>query len=105
MDWRTWGRDRGLVVEGGRFDWEQNDRFPTLTEPYAPFGGIQWYQEFGPQAFVMRARSEGMRDFGPSMSPKTPSTCSRDWKPCRCVWTATWQTLKNFWNSCNPVRT
>ena len=60
----------GLVVEGGRFDWEQNDRFPTLTEPYAPFGGIQWYQEFGPQAFVMRARSEGMRDFGPSMSPQ-----------------------------------
>ena len=60
----------GLVVEGGRFDWEQNNRFPTLTEPYAPFGGIQWYQEFGPQAFVMRARSEGMRDFGPSMSPQ-----------------------------------
>ena len=60
----------GLVVENGRFDWEQNDRFPTLTKPYAPFGGIQWYQEFGPQAFVMRARSEGMRDFGPAMSPQ-----------------------------------
>ena len=60
----------GLVVESGRFDWEQNDRFPTLTKPYAPFGGIQWYQEFGPQAFVMRARSEGMRDFGPAMSPQ-----------------------------------
>ena len=60
----------GVVVEGGRFNWETEDKFPTLTEPYAGFDGIRFFEEFGPQAFTMRMRSEIMRDFGPSMSPQ-----------------------------------
>ncbi len=60
----------GVVVEGGRFDWEASGKFPTLTEPYAGYHGINFYEEFGPQAFSMRARSEGMRDFGPALSPQ-----------------------------------
>ncbi len=60
----------GAVVEGGNFDWEASGKFPTLTEPYAPFSGINFFEEFGPQAFTMRMRSEAMRDFGPSMSPQ-----------------------------------
>ncbi len=60
----------GVLIEGGRFNWEQGNRFPTLTEPYEGYHGISFFEEFGPQAFVMRARSEGMRDFGPAMSPQ-----------------------------------
>ncbi len=60
----------GVVVEGGRFDWEAEGKFPTLTEPYAGFDGIKFFEEFGTQAFTMRMRSEIMRDFGPSMSPQ-----------------------------------
>src|SRR5919199_671064 len=59
----------GAVIDGGRFDWEASGRFPTLTEPYAGYHGIDFVEEFGPQAFVMRARAEGLRDFGAAMSP------------------------------------
>ena len=60
----------GVVVEGGRFDWESKGNFPTLTEPYAGYHGINFFEEFGPQAFSMRMRSEAMRDLGPAMSPQ-----------------------------------
>ena len=61
----------GLVVDGGRFDWEASDRFPTLTEAYDGFHGLVFAEEFGPQAFVTRARKEGIRDFGACMAPHT----------------------------------
>jgi O-acetylhomoserine (thiol)-lyase len=59
----------GALIDGGRFDWEAAGKFPTLTEPYAGYHGIDFAEEFGPQAFVMRARAEGLRDFGACMSP------------------------------------
>ena len=59
----------GVVVDGGTFDWEASGKFPTLTEPYAGYHGLDFVEEFGPQAYVMRARSEGLRDFGACMSP------------------------------------
>jgi O-acetylhomoserine (thiol)-lyase len=59
----------GVLVDGGRFDWEKSAKFPTLTDPYAGYHGIDFAEEFGPQAFVMRARAEGLRDFGACMSP------------------------------------
>ena len=61
----------GVVVDGGRFDWEKSGKFPTLTEPYAGYHGLDFAEEFGPQAFVMRARTEGLRDFGACMAPTT----------------------------------
>ncbi len=60
----------GLLVDGGRFDWEASGKFDTLTEPYEGYHGIDFAEEFGPQAFTMRARSEGLRDFGAAMSPQ-----------------------------------
>ena len=59
----------GVVVDGGNFDWGASDRYPTITEPYAPFQGINFWEEFGPSAFATRIRAEAMRDIGPSMSP------------------------------------
>ena len=61
----------GLVVDGGTFDWEASGRFPTLAEPYAGFHDLVFAEEFGPQAFITRARKEGMRDFGACMAPTT----------------------------------
>ncbi|MHA1600150.1 MAG: O-acetylhomoserine aminocarboxypropyltransferase [Alphaproteobacteria bacterium] len=60
----------GIIVDGGGFDWEGSGKFPTLTEPYAGYHGIDFAEEFGPQAFCMRARAEGLRDLGPAMSPQ-----------------------------------
>jgi O-acetylhomoserine (thiol)-lyase len=59
----------GAVVDGGNFDWGASDKYPTITEPYAPFQGINFWEEFGPSAFATRIRAEAMRDIGPSMSP------------------------------------
>ena len=59
----------GVVVDGGRFDWQQSGRFPELTEPYAPFHGIRFWEEFGPSALAMKMRAESMRDVGAAMSP------------------------------------
>ena len=61
----------GVLVDGGKFDWESSGKFPTLTEPYAGYHGLDFAEEFGPQAFIMRARAEGLRDFGACMSPTT----------------------------------
>ena len=61
----------GLLVDGGRFDWEASGKFPTLTEPYAGFHGLVFAEEFGPSAFITRARKEGLRDLGACMSPTT----------------------------------
>jgi O-acetylhomoserine (thiol)-lyase len=58
----------GLLVDGGTFDWERSARFPTLTERYEPYG-VVFAEEFGPAAFAMRARAEGLRDFGACMDP------------------------------------
>jgi O-acetylhomoserine (thiol)-lyase len=59
----------GIVVDGGRFDWVASGKFPTMTEPYAGYHGIAFAEEFGPAAFIARARAEGLRDFGACMSP------------------------------------
>ena len=61
----------GVLVDGGKFNWESSGKFPTLTEPYAGYHGLDFAEEFGPQAFIMRARAEGLRDFGACMSPTT----------------------------------
>ncbi len=59
----------GVVIDGGSFDWEASGKFPTLTEPYAGYHGIDFAEEYGPAAFIMRARAEGLRDFGACLSP------------------------------------
>jgi O-acetylhomoserine (thiol)-lyase len=60
----------GVVVDGGVFDWEASGLFPTLTEPYDGYHGIDYAEEYGPAAFAVRARTEGLRDFGAIMAPQ-----------------------------------
>lgn len=59
----------GALIDSGRFDWEGSGLFPTLTEPYAGYHGVDFAEDFGPQALIMRARCEGLRDFGACMTP------------------------------------
>jgi O-acetylhomoserine (thiol)-lyase len=61
----------GLLVDGGIFDWEASGKFPTLTEPYEGFHNLDFVDEFGPAAYITRARKEGARDFGACMSAMT----------------------------------
>ncbi len=59
----------GCVIDSGRFDWAGSGKFTQLSEAYDGFHGMNFVEEFGPAAFVMRARKEGLRDFGASLSP------------------------------------
>ena len=59
----------GVVVDSGKFDWEMSGKFPTITEPYAGFHGMVFSEESTTAGFLLRARREGLRDFGAAMSP------------------------------------
>ena len=61
----------GVLVDGGRFDWDASGRFPELTAPYEGFHGMVFSEESSVGAFSLRARREGLRDFGACMSPHT----------------------------------
>ena len=61
----------GLLVDRGNFEWSSNKKFKTLNEPYNGFHNMKFVEEFGPAAFINRARKEGARDFGACMSPHT----------------------------------
>lgn len=59
----------GVLVDGGSFDWEASGRFPELTAPYDGFHDMVFAEESAVGAFLLRARREGLRDFGACLSP------------------------------------
>ncbi|MFC7459638.1 O-acetylhomoserine aminocarboxypropyltransferase [Hydrogenophaga defluvii] len=61
----------GVVVDGGSFDWEASGKFPELTQAYEGFHNMVFSEESTVGAFLLRARREGLRDFGACMSPHT----------------------------------
>jgi O-acetylhomoserine (thiol)-lyase len=61
----------GVLVDAGSFDWDAAGRFPELSAPYAGFHGMVFTEESTVGAFLLRARREGLRDFGACMSPHT----------------------------------
>ncbi|MBM3162786.1 MAG: O-acetylhomoserine aminocarboxypropyltransferase/cysteine synthase [Chlorobi bacterium] len=58
----------GVIVDGGTFDWG-NGKFPMLSEPSEGYHGLRFHETFGDLAFIIKARVEGLRDFGPAISP------------------------------------
>ena len=61
----------GLLVDSGNFNWDDSGKFSQLTEKYEGFHDMIFTEEFGPSAYINRARKEGARDFGACMSPHT----------------------------------
>jgi len=59
----------GVVVDGGSFDWEKSGKFPELTQSYEGFHNMVFSEESTVGAFLLRARREGLRDFGACLSP------------------------------------
>jgi len=59
----------GVVVDGGSFDWDKSGKFPELTQSYEGFHNMVFSEESTVGAFLLRARREGLRDFGACMSP------------------------------------
>ena len=59
----------GVVVDAGSFNWDASGKYPELTEPYDGFHGMTFSEESTVGAFLLRARREGLRDFGACLSP------------------------------------
>ena len=59
----------GILVDGGRFDWTANDRFPGLSEPDPSYHGLRYVESFGAAAFLAKARVQLLRDMGACLSP------------------------------------
>ena len=59
----------GAVVDSGKFDWGQNDKFPSLSEPEPSYHGISFWESFGDLAFTTYGHAVGLRDLGPTMAP------------------------------------
>jgi len=59
----------GVIVDAGSFDWTKGGKYPTLTEPNASYHGIKFAEAFGNLAFILAARTLGLRDLGPALAP------------------------------------
>jgi O-acetylhomoserine (thiol)-lyase len=57
----------GIIIDSGKFQW--NEKFPAITEPSPGYHGMKFAEVFGPMAFILKARVEGLRDLGPCISP------------------------------------
>lgn len=58
----------GVIVESGRFPWD-NGKFPTMTEPSPAYHGLRFWENFREFGYLMKARTELLRDLGPALSP------------------------------------
>jgi O-acetylhomoserine (thiol)-lyase len=59
----------GVIVDGGKFDWKASGRFPDFVNPDPSYHGLSFVEAFGPLAFIIRARVQGLRDIGGALSP------------------------------------
>ena len=59
----------GVIVDAGSFDWAKDGKYPTLSTPNASYHGLTFTEAFGPLAFILAARTLGLRDLGPALAP------------------------------------
>jgi O-acetylhomoserine (thiol)-lyase len=59
----------GVIVDAGKFDWAASGRFKDFTEPDPSYHGLKYTEAFGPLAFILKARVQGLRDTGAAMAP------------------------------------
>ena len=59
----------GVIVDSGKFDWTQNDKFPGLTAPNPSYHGVVFSQACGNIAYIMKIRTTLLRDQGATISP------------------------------------
>jgi O-acetylhomoserine (thiol)-lyase len=59
----------GVIVDSGNFDWKASGKFPGLVEPDPSYHGISYVEAFGPAAYILKARTQLLRDLGPAISP------------------------------------
>src|SRR3546814_14346156 len=63
----------GMVVDSGRFDWSQNDKFPSRSQPAPPYHGMPFHETFGHLAMTVHGAGVGLRDLGAALARLTAS--------------------------------
>jgi len=58
----------GVIIDGGKFPWD-NGKFPGFTEPDPSYHGLQYYEALGEMSYILKARVQMLRDYGPALSP------------------------------------
>ena len=92
----------GMIVDGGSFDWFQNDKFPAMTEPTKAYHGIRFAETFGDFGFAIRCKAVGLRDAGPCLSPFNAFMLLTGVETCRSACSAT-STTPRPWPSSLPA--
>ncbi|HTZ58972.1 MAG TPA: homocysteine synthase [Acidobacteriaceae bacterium] len=59
----------GIIIDAGKFDWKASGRFRDFVEPDPSYHGLSYVEAFGPLAFILKARVQGLRDIGGALSP------------------------------------
>jgi O-acetylhomoserine (thiol)-lyase len=59
----------GVIVDAGKFDWKASGRFADFVNPDPSYHGLSYHEAFGPIAFILKARVQGLRDTGAALSP------------------------------------
>jgi O-acetylhomoserine (thiol)-lyase len=60
----------GVVVDSGKFNWSESDKFPSLSAPEQAYHGLKFHETFGPLAFTFHGIAIGLRDLGMTMNPQ-----------------------------------
>lgn len=82
----------GVVIDSGKFDWAQNDKFPGLSRPNPSYHGIVFTEACKELAYIIKLRTTLMRDQGAAISPFNSFCCCRGWRRSPCAWSAMWKT-------------
>ena len=79
----------GVIVDGGKFDWAQNGKFPGLTEPDPSYHGLKFTEALGPHRLHHQGARQLLRDVGAALSPFNAFLFLRASRRCRCAWSGT----------------
>ena len=82
----------GVIVDAGKFDWAASGRFKEFTEPDPSYHGLNYTEAFGPLAFILKARVQGLRDTGAALSPFNAFLLLQGLRRSTCAWSATHRT-------------
>jgi O-acetylhomoserine (thiol)-lyase len=103
----------GVIVDAGKFDWAASGRFKDFTEPDPSYHGLVYTEAFGPLAFILKARVQGLRDTGAALSPFNAflllqgiETLHLRWsgtRRTRWPWPSTWRSIPAWSGSTIPA--
>ncbi len=94
----------GLIVDGGNFDWAASGKFPNLTEPDPSYHGTRFFERFGNEAYIIKARVFLLRDLGAAPAPFNSFLFLQGSKHWDCGSSGTRETRSESRSSCKTIR-